>query len=911
MTELIRRMFALVLFAMVGVVTIFPSFAIAQQMSKSQIEAFKKLPQAQQQALAKQYGVDLSTLNSSDSGQYPQDDFSSQANLPRDDKDDEQLDGFDKQFAPKSKTLKRFGLDLFASEPLTFEPLQGVPVPPDYILGAGDSLRVMLYGKVDEEYQVTIDREGMFIMPNLPPIAVVGMRVSEAKNLIQEKIKTNIIGASASISMGKLRSIRVFVLGESYKPGAYTISSLSSMTHALMASGGVSDIGSLRKIQLKRSGSVVSELDLYDLLIRGDNSKDALLRANDVLFIPAAGDLVSVSGQVRREAVFEMKAGETFADLIQMAGGFHSTAYPNGGLIERFSGGSLRTLVNLDLSMDANLHQIPVNGDKLNIPAVSEQYKDAVSVIGAVVRPGQLQWREGLRVSDLLSSVHGDLLVVADLSYALVVRETDVSGYIEVIQFNPIDAIDKRDEEDNVLLQRRDKVVIFSRFETIEAENRMLDKYAYTEQELQERQHSQLWEQYQTQKFERYIGAKAKDIQTEEELNQREFQRANRSLTDITRINSVDNINEKEYALFSRRRLLAPIILRLKEQATAMKPVRLVEVDGHVKYPGVYPLQQGGRVVDLINAAGGVTESAFLEKAELTSVVVGKETTVEHNSINIGKALVDIRGVDNIQLHSKDRLNVLSIPNWQENVTVVLSGEVKFPGTYTISRGDTLSKVLKRAGGTTQFAMERAAVFSRHSLRVKERQHLNKLADDLKRNIAARSFQTSNATTLSNPVSYAETKQLLNDLTNVKAVGRLVIDLERLSDNAHDVQLENGDHLHVPQQIQSINVIGEVNVATAHMFEQGVTVDEYIERSGGYKQRADEQRVYIIKANGSVVIPNKSDRWFAVEYQQPIETGDTIVVPLDAEHMDDLTLWSSATQILYQIGIAAAAIGSL
>ena len=907
MTLIFRRLFALAFTIMAVVMA--PSTVSAQQMSKAQIEAFKKLPAAQQQALAKQYGVDLSVLRGGGASQSNTSDFSQQSYLPRKDSDEEDaLEDFDQKFAPKSKELERYGIDLFAGEPTTFEPLQGVPVPADYLIGAGDSLKVILWGKVNDEYEVTVNRDGLFIMPNLPPIPVVGMRVSEAKELIVGKVKNNMIGTNASISMGALRSIRVSVMGESYKPGAYTISSLSSMTHALMASGGVSDIGSLRNIQLKRAGQVVSELDLYDLLIRGDNSNDALLRSGDVVFIPTAGDLVSVSGQVRREAVYELKGSETFADLIAMAGGFHSTAYPTGGLIERFSGGNLRTLVNLDLSQTANMQLRPVNGDKLNIPAVSEQYKEAVTVIGAVVRPGKLQWRDGLRISNLLTSVHGDLLTVADLSYALVVREVDASGNIEVIQFNPIEAIAKRTAEHNILLQPRDKLIIFSRFETIEAQNRMLDKYAYTEEELNEREQNVMWETYQQEKFREYVGAETNKRSTENDLNALEFRRANRSLLDITRDKSVETNREQEYGLFSRRRLLAPIILRLKEQATAMNPVQLVEVDGHVKYPGVYPLQNDGTVGHLISAAGGAIESAFLERAELTRVLTqSNNTAVEHIDVNLVTEMN--QGSSGIKLRSKDRLNILSIPNWQENVSVKLSGEVKFPGTYTIRRGESMSNVIERAGGFTDFAMPRAAVFSRESLKVKERQHLSKLAEDLRRNIAARSFQSASNSMMAQ-VSYDDTKKLLEDLSSTKAVGRLVIDLDKVYSKEQDIQLENGDHLHIPQLIQSVNVIGEVNVATAHMYESGVTVDQYIERSGGFKQRADESSVYIIKANGAVVIPN-NDKWFAVEFQLPLEEGDTVVVPMDADHMDDLTLYSTATQILYQIGIAAAAIGSL
>ncbi len=909
MKVLLRR--ALLFVAACATVTSISAFSATP--SKQQLETFQQLPRAQQQAFAKQYGIDLSALKRMGNAKKSQQDANLDDNLvmPRHDYDemtDEEAFDADRQFAPKVKSLKRFGLDLFAGEPSTFEPLNNVPVPADYLMGSGDGVLVNLYGKTNESYEITVNREGQVLVPELPPLSVVGMSFSEMKNAIIAHVKSRMIGVEASVSMASLRSIRIFVLGESYKPGAYAISSLSTITHALIASGGVSDIGSLRKIQLKRSGKLIAELDLYDLLIRGDNSDDMVLHTGDVVFIPTSGDLVSVSGQVRREAIFEIKDNETFSDLIKMAGGFPSTAYPNKTLVERFNGGSLRTLVNLDLSQQKTLAQNPVNGDVVHIPAVSEQYKDAISLLGAVVRPGRLQWRQGMKISDVIRSVHGDLLDISDLNYGLVVRQDNHKGDISVIQFNPIAAIEGHTAVDNLVLEARDKIVIFSRYETIAAENRRLDKYAYTENEINERQQNRLWAQYQQKKFLDYVGIDD-DSKSKEELNKQEFDSANKSLMAITSEGQLNRIAEKDYALFSRRRLLAPIILKLREQGTADAPVQLVEVDGRVRYAGVYPLPEDGNVGHLIAAAGGLLESAFLERADITRLNTGEnQTTVEHLFTRLSSVVADTSSAENLSLKSKDRLNVLAIPNWQENITVTLSGEFKFPGKYTIRRGEVLSSVIERAGGFTAFSAPKAAVFSRVSLRRKERQQLNKLSEDLKRNIAAKSFQNNGGE--GNMVSYSETKLLLSDLSKVQAVGRLVVDLGRVVTKSSDVQLEDGDLLHIPPVIQSVNVIGEVNVATAHMFDQTLSVREYIKKSGGFKQRADEERVYIIKADGSVVIPENND-WFAVEYDMPLESGDTIVVPLDAEHMSSLTLWNSATQILYQLGVAVAAIGSL
>lgn len=902
---LLRRLSALVFILM--------SFAstanIPGGLSKQQIDAFKSLPLSQQKALAKRYGVDPDKLQQGQRSTERQD-YEQNYMLPRN--NDEMETGefdFDKKFEPKKNELKRYGLDLFAGQPTTFEQFSGAPVPADYVVGPGDSVNVVLYGKLNEQHSLEVGRDGTVVVPTLQPMVVAGMSFNEVKQALTSMIRNKMIGVNASVSMGELRSIRVFVLGEAYRPGAYSISSLSTITNALIASGGLSEIGSLRAIELKRAGKVIAELDMYDLLIRGDNRNDVVLQANDVVFIPAAGDLVSMTGEVRREAIYEMKDGENYQDLIRMAGGLTSTAYPSNSIVERFDGASLRTLISLDLSDAKQLKLAPLNGDKLTISAVSEQYKDAISLIGAVVRPGKLQWQKDIRIADVLKSVHGDLLNIADLEYALVVREKNSKGDIELMQFSPANAIEQKNPEDNLLLQRRDKIVIFSRFETFEAENRLLDKYAFTESEINERQQSRLWEQYQQQQFMDYVGAEADSGKSKEELNRQEFDNANKSLMDLTAEENINGGKEQDYSLFSRRRLLAPIILQLKEQSGLNSPVQLVEIDGKVKYPGVYPLVKNGRVSNLLTAAGGILESAFLQRAELTRLVSEQSSTnIKHLHLNLSKAVVERNSDDNVALQSKDRLNVLAIPNWQENITVKLYGEFKFPGDYTIRRGELLSSVIERAGGFTEFSSPKAAVFSRASLRQKERQHLNKLAEDLKRNIAAKSFQTGNGDGAM--VSYGETKQLLADLSKVHAIGRLVIDLDKVIDKTGDVQLENGDVLYLPPLIQSINVIGEVNVSTAHMYDKEVSVKEYIQKSGGFKQRADEERVYIIKADGSVLIPQQNN-WFAVEYDVPLESGDTIVVPLDAEHMDNLTLYSTTTQIIYQLGVAIAAISSL
>lgn len=864
----------------------------------AQIEQFKKLPRAQQEALAKQYGVDLSTItgkkSSSESAEQEP------TVQPRLEQNDEPLTD-EERFAPKVDEVKPFGYDLFAGEPTSFMPSENAAVPDTYLIGRGDTLNINFYGKESESYEVVVDREGRISIPNLSPVQVAGLTFAEVKELIKAKVEQEVIGIKAFVSVGKLRSIRVLVLGEAYKPGSYSVSSLTTVSHALFVSGGVSDIASLRNIQVKRAGKVVANFDLYDLLINGDSSNDIILKPGDVVFIPSVGSQVAVEGLVKRPAIFELKKGETAAQLLKMAGGLKPQAYAKKAIVERFNNNNMKEVLSIDFSSN-QINYTPRDGDRIRFNPVSFQYQNSISLIGAVARPGHYQWHQGKHISDVLTSVRGDLLPQADLGYGLLVREVNVAGDIQVFQFDIAQAIVKAAEHD-LELKANDKLFVFSRYQDKQAEESALANMALTEEQQQQQYKVKQWHEYQQREFEKYIGVTGS-------ADSPKLERDNaKSIEDISKGRlgtGTKKLSPEDYAVFSRYSLLKPIISKLKQQASVSVAMQLVEINGHVTYPGVYPLTVNSEVNDLIAAAGGLLESAYTEQAEITRIMNGDASKVKHIKFNLQAAMLGSNG-ENIALRSKDSINIFSIPNWQENVKVQLRGEVKFPGVYTIRRGETLSNLLERAGGFSEFAAPNAAIFTREAIRKQEQQQLAKLSEDLRRDIASKSFENSVS---SSTLSYDEMNKLLNDLSSVEAVGRLVIDLPLIVEDKQKLVLQDGDALYVPSKRDSISVIGEVNYATSHLFKQGITVDDYIDLSGGLKERAADERIYIIKANGSVKIPSTGS-WFAVNDINTLEAGDTIVVPLNSDYMDNLTLWSTATQIVYQLGVAVAAISSI
>lgn len=780
-------------------------------------------------------------------------------------------------------------------------PSENAAVPDTYIVGPGDQLKINFYGKESESFEVIVDREGRISIPDLSPVEVAGLTFAEIKELIKVKVEQEVIGVKAFVSLGQLRSMRILVLGEAYKPGSYSVSSLTTVSHALFVSGGVSDIASLRNIQVKRAGKVVANFDLYDLLIKGDSSNDIVLKPGDVVFIPSVGAQVKVEGAVKRPAIFELKKGESAKQLLAMAGGLKPNAYAKNAVVERFNF-DRKEVLSVDFSKP-QINYIPQDGDRIRFNSVSSQYQNSISLIGAVARPGNYQWHQGKRISDVLKSIRGDLLPQADLSYGLVIREINVNGDIEAHQFDVAQAIIKN-PENNLQLKANDKIVVFSRFEEKEAEQSALANMALSQEQQEQQQKAEQWHKFEQKEFEKYIGVNQED----EELVLED----NKILTiaEISKRKAKEEedqeLKPEDYALFSRHNLLAPIIAKFKQQASVQQAMQLVEISGNVTFPGIYPLMIGGEVKDLITAAGGLLESAYVKQAEITRIVASDGSKIEHLRFDLESAMKgDLQS--NITLQSKDSINVFAIPNWQENVKVELKGELKFPGTYTIRRGETLTELLERAGGFLQFAEQKAAVFTRTSIKEQEQKQLARLSTELRRDIASKSFQNSVS---SSTLSYEEMNMLLNDLASVEAVGRLVIDLPLIVNNQQNLVLQDGDTLYVPSKRDSISVIGEVNYSTSHLYKSGVSVDDYIALSGGLKERAAEDRIYIIKANGSVKIPSTGG-WFAANNAEQLEPGDTIVIPMDAGHMDKLTLWSTATQILYQLGVAVAAIGSL
>jgi protein involved in polysaccharide export with SLBB domain len=726
-----------------------------------------------------------------------------------------------------TEALKPFGYDLFAGMPSTFAPATDVPVPTEYVVGPGDTIEVQLIGNTKGRYALVVGRDGRVNFPELGPISVSGRRFAEVRSDLEARVREQMIGTQASVGIGELRSIRVFVLGDAETPGSYTVSGLSTITNALFVSGGIRQIGSLRNIELKRSGRTVARLDLYDLLLKGDTSADARLQPGDVIFVPPVGATVGIGGEVRRPAIYELRDETTAGQLLQLAGGVTPEADPSVATLERVGENRARVTVDVNLADAAGRGRTLQAGDTLRVPAIRQVLEDSVTVSGHVYRPGEYQFKSGMRIADVIPSLD-ELKPNADQRYLLIRRELAQDRRIRVFSLDLERALSDRSSAQNFELAPRDQIFVF-------------------------------------------------DLES------------------------------------GRDRVIEPLMRELRMQSHIDAPTPEVNVAGKIKVPGKYPFEVGMRVTDLLRAGGSLDEAAYGGQAELTRYEVGPDGARRATLIELDlRAALEGDPAANIPLKPFDFLVVKEVPLWASQEEVEVRGEVRFPGRYPIHRGETLRSVLERAGGLTDLAFVEGAVFTREELKEREKRQLQTLATRMESDVAQFSLMVAQETGKDASSALAVGNSLLANLRNATPVGRLVIDLpssmKAPPGSDQDIVLKDGDRLLVPRVTQEVTVVGEVQSATSHLYRADLSRDDYVAMSGGLTTRADDDRIYVVRADGSVVT-RSGNAWFGGGGVE-IRPGDTVVAPLDTERMRPLPLWQAVTSIIYNLAISVAAVNS-
>jgi polysaccharide biosynthesis/export protein len=661
---------------------------------------------------------------------------------------------------------KPFGYDLFKGVPSTFAPVKDIQVPIDYVVGPGDTINIQLYGNETASYSLTVGRDGRIKFPKLGPISVSGMGFDAARATLEHRVAQQLIGTQVSVTMGDLRSIRVFVLGEAEKPGSYTVSGLSTMTNALFVSGGVKTIGSLRNIELKRNGHLVSVLDLYDLLLHGDTSGDHQLMPGDVIFIPPIGPTVTAYGAVRRPAIYELKKENTAEQLVEMAGGLKPDADAGLAQLERIEASRLREMRNINLNSPAGRDTEISNGDKLRVPAIKPTLENSVELSGYVFRPGAFQYRAGLRLSDVLTSFD-ELRPNADRHYVVIRRVIPPEEKIEVISADLERALNARGSAADPELRPRDKIIVFdltanrSRTVTPIIEDLKLQSSATSPAhvviifgEVRAPGAYPLEPSMHVSDLIRAGGSLDDSAYTgEAELSRYEVVDGQERQTALLQVN-LAAIRQHESG--ADLELKPYDILVIKKTSQWEAPGTIV-LNGEVRHPGRYPIHHGETLFSVLQRAGGLTDIAFdegavfirdelkqREKEQLESLsnrlqsdlaalsleavstsaitsgggggggsaaqalAIGQQLVQQlRNTKPVGRLVIDVRQI--VKGPSGGQADVilrngdmLLIPKKMQEVTIL--GEVQSPTSHLYRVGLSRDDYIAKSGGTTQRA---------------------------------------------------------------------------------------------------------------------------------------------------------------------------------------------------------------
>jgi protein involved in polysaccharide export with SLBB domain len=694
------------------------------------------------------------------------------------------------QVPPDSVKLKRFGSEVFTNrDRVTGGGLANrttpvdLPIGPDYVLGAGDGLTINLWGGISQSFNRVIDREGKIALPEAGSLVVAGLTLQQARSNIESALKQQYHNAQVDVTIGRLRTVRVYVVGDVQRPGAYDVSSLSTPLNAIYEAGGPTSVGSLRIVRHYRGQQLVREVDLYDFFLRGERMDDERLQAGDTLLIPPSGPQVAIFGMVKRPAIYELKASATLKDVLDNAGGVTVAAALNHITIDRIDPNKQRETVTLESSAtdtpQATLAQLASfavkDGDRIHVAAILPYSERAIYLEGHVARPGKLPYRDGMQLTDVIHS-YQDLLP-EPAAKGDIVRLVAPDFHPETIPFDLADALIGNS---SITLQPFDTIRILGRYE-------------------------------------------------------------------------VD----------------AP----------------QVTIRGEVLRPGSYALSQDMTPMKLVTMAGGYKRDALLTNADLASYTIknGEKVITERTEIPIGSEVFS-----HASLKSGDILTIHQLSGWNDiGASVILDGEVTYPGSYGLQEGERLSGVLRRAGGLRDTAYAAGAVLVRNQVRDLEEKTKVQLIHQIETSSAsARLAPNLGGGQDQAALLQAATQQQAEVLQRLKAEpasGRLVIhisaDINSWAGTPADIEMHTGDVLTVPKRPGFVLVSGQVYNASAITYVPGKEASWYLRRAGGTNDIANRKEIFVIRANGSV-IGRRSGEWYGSNVLSThLDPGDVIVVP--------------------------------
>jgi protein involved in polysaccharide export with SLBB domain len=773
------------------------------------------------------------------------------------------------QYQRRSPTLARFGVEVFENGTGNFDRLpMDMPVGPDYVIGPGDGLNIDIWGSFSQRLRRVVDRQGRVSLPEVGDLQVSGRTLGDVQHLVQTTLRGQFRNIQADVSLSRLHTVRVYVVGDVQRAGAYDISSLSTPLNALYQAGGPTSAGSLRILKHFRGKDLIETVDLYDLLLNGVHAGMQRIQAGDTILVPTIGAEIKIEGMVRRPAIYELNGEKSLAQVLQLAGG----VLPSGTLrhvdVERVQAHESRTMLRVDVPETNNSESVTQalesftiqDGDTVKISPILPYADKTVYLEGHVFRPGKFAYQDGMKVTDLIKS-YKDLLPAPYKNHAEIIRLQAPDNTPQVLAFNLEDALAGKDQD--LLLKPFDTVRIFGRYDFEDT-----PVITVTGEVRDPGDHVTNGATYLRDAI--YLAGNTNE---------------DASLSDAQIFRKTEDGKLKVFSVNLQQALAgdptANLLLEPKDRVfvhrdmTKTDPPK-VSIGGEVARPGKYPLGTDMTAADLVRTAGGLKRSAYTQEADLTRFYIehGSKVAGEHLSVPLAKALAGEPDAD-LRLHDGDVLTVRQLTGWNDmGATVEVKGEVLHPGPYGIEEGERLSSVLQRAGGLRSDAYAYGAVLERVEVRDVEEKHRVELIRTVQE-------EGGNFKSPEDPATL-QWKSTLEKLQNIPPVGRVVIHIsnntKRWANTSADIQLRAGDTLFIPKRPNTIMVDGAVYNPTGIVFKPGKSAKWYLHQAGGPTAMADRKSVFVIRADGSVA-GGTGGMFSSGALDVALVPGDMVIVP--------------------------------
>lgn len=801
------------------------------------------------------------------------------------------------------EVLPIFGANLFRYVPSTFAPLDLTPVPPDYAIGPGDELRIRVWGQVNFHADVRVDRSGEIYLPQVGEVHVAGIPFSGLDEHLRSAVGRVFHNFDLTADVGEIRAIQVYLTGEARRPGVYTVSSLSTLVDALFAGGGPSATGSLRKIELRRSGKVVATFDLYDLLIHGDKSKDVPLQSGDVIFIPAAGPEVAVTGSIRNPAVYELRPGESLGSLIAGAGGATAIAARTQISIERID--EHRNRLAMEVAYDKQgLTTTLDDGDLVLLYSILPQYQKTVTLRGNTANPGRFAWHPGMKVSELIPD--RDSLITRNywwrraqlglpgpefepLRYFPNLRQPTYPANLPRSQLLGHPPLPRPGMAGNQIGQggaagQQNSLGLAG------SNQSTVDQYAtdqYGTGATPTDQYGNPTDQY---------GNAAAGYSTDQG-----YAGQNYDTTGVPPDQTATGGPTGSTQGVGGQRAPSASSASLAEEQSELGPRVLSPTRTRV-----------GPIAPDIDWNYAVIER--LDPKTLKTTLI---------PFDLGRLVLHHDESQNLTLEPGDVVSILSqadirVPVNEQTKFVRLEGEFVHSGIYTVRPGETLRELVKRAGGFSPNAYLYGSEFTRESTRTAQQRRLNEYIETLSLQI-----QQGNLAIISSPVSspqdlatgsaaQASEQAMLTQLSRMRATGRIVLEFRpgtTAVDSLPDIALEDGDRFMVPTLPASVNVVGAVYDQNSFLYTSSRRAGSYLRLAGGPNRDADAKHIFVIRADGSVISREAESGIWGNEFAGlRMNPGDTIVVPQKIFKPSAMRGFLEYSQLFSQFAFGAAAL---